>query len=42
MFEVLAELHVRGKTVVYVTHDPELARRAPRQIEVRDGRVVRG
>jgi putative ABC transport system ATP-binding protein len=42
MFEVLAELNVRGKTVVYVTHDPELARRAPRQIEVRDGCVVRG
>jgi putative ABC transport system ATP-binding protein len=42
MFEVLAELNARGKTVVYVTHDPELARRAPRQIEIRDGRVVRG
>jgi putative ABC transport system ATP-binding protein len=42
MFEVLAELNARGKTVVYVTHDPDLARRAPRQVEIRDGRVVRG
>jgi putative ABC transport system ATP-binding protein len=42
MFEVLAELNARGKTVVYVTHDPELAQRAPRQILIRDGRVVRG
>jgi putative ABC transport system ATP-binding protein len=42
MFEVLAELNARGKTVVYVTHDLELAQRAPRQILIRDGRVVRG
>jgi putative ABC transport system ATP-binding protein len=42
MFEVLAELNTRGKTVVYVTHDLELAQRAPRQILIRDGRVVRG
>jgi putative ABC transport system ATP-binding protein len=42
MFEVLAELNRRGKTVVYVTHDPGLARRASRQVEIVDGRVVRG
>jgi len=42
MFQVLTELNARGKTVVYVTHDRELAQRAPRQILIRDGRVVRG
>jgi len=30
-----------GHTVVVVTHDPEVARTADRQLEIRDGRVVR-
>ena len=30
-----------GHTVVVVTHDPEVARTADRQIEIRDGRAVR-
>jgi putative ABC transport system ATP-binding protein len=40
MFELLAELNRSGKTILYVTHDPDLARRAPRQITIRDGRVA--
>jgi putative ABC transport system ATP-binding protein len=40
MFDLLARLHAEGKTVLYVTHDRELAARAPRVITIRDGRVV--
>jgi putative ABC transport system ATP-binding protein len=40
MFEVLARLNGEGKTVLYVTHDRELARRASRVITIRDGLVV--
>jgi ABC-type lipoprotein export system ATPase subunit len=29
-----------GTTVITVSHDPELARRAPRTVRIRDGRVV--
>jgi putative ABC transport system ATP-binding protein len=41
--EVLAlfkELHVRGNTVVLVTHDPHIASFAERRVELRDGLVV--
>ena len=40
MFELLARLNAEGKTVVYVTHDRDLARRASRIVEIRDGVVV--
>jgi putative ABC transport system ATP-binding protein len=40
MFELLARLNHEGKTVLYVTHDRELADRAHRVITIRDGRVV--
>lgn len=39
VFELLAELNRGGVTVVYVTHDRELAERAPRRIAIRDGLV---
>src|SRR5579862_603866 len=42
MFELFARLNGEGKTVVYVTHDRELAARAHRTISIRDGRVVDG
>ncbi len=42
MFDLLSKLNAEGKTVLYVTHDPELAGRAPRRVTIRDGRVVRG
>ena len=34
------ELWSQGRTVVVITHDPALARRASRVVEVRDGRIV--
>jgi putative ABC transport system ATP-binding protein len=39
MFDLLSEVNERGMTVLYVTHDAELAARAPRTIAIRDGRV---
>jgi ABC-type lipoprotein export system ATPase subunit/ABC-type antimicrobial peptide transport system permease subunit len=40
IMNLLEDLNRRGATVVLVTHDPELARRAQRAINLRDGRVV--
>ena len=40
MFELLQRLNAEGTTIVFVTHDRDLAARAPRVVEVRDGVVV--
>src|SRR5512132_3971032 len=40
MFELLERLNGEGKTVLYVTHDRELAGRASRVVTIRDGVVV--
>ena len=40
MFGLLEELNREGKTILFVTHDRDLAARAPRVIEIRDGVVV--
>jgi putative ABC transport system ATP-binding protein len=40
MFELLDRLSNQGKTVLYVTHDRELARRAHRVITIRDGLIA--
>jgi putative ABC transport system ATP-binding protein len=40
MFDLFQRLNGEGKTVVYVTHDRDLAARAHRTISIRDGRVV--
>jgi putative ABC transport system ATP-binding protein len=42
MFELLGRLNGRGKTVLYVTHDRELAGRSSRVVTIRDGLVVAG
>ena len=42
MLELFARLNGEGKTVLYVTHDPVLAARAPRIVTIRDGLVVDG
>ncbi|MFA5683911.1 MAG: ABC transporter ATP-binding protein [Lysobacteraceae bacterium] len=36
---LIDELHRDGQTIVLVTHDPEVAQRADRQIRLRDGRI---
>jgi putative ABC transport system ATP-binding protein len=40
VMELLEELHREGATIVMVTHDPELAARAQREVHVVDGQVV--
>jgi putative ABC transport system ATP-binding protein len=40
MFELFERLNGEGKTVLYVTHDRELAARAHRVVAIRDGVVV--
>ena len=40
MFELLARVCQEGATVLYVTHDLELAKRAHRVVTIRDGLVV--
>ena len=42
MFELLHRLNGEGKTILFVTHDRELAARAQRIVEIRDGIVVGG
>jgi putative ABC transport system ATP-binding protein len=42
MFELLERLNGEGKTVLFVTHDRELAGRAERVVTIRDGIVVDG
>ncbi|HLJ33793.1 MAG TPA: ABC transporter ATP-binding protein [Ktedonobacteraceae bacterium] len=37
---ILQELNARGLTVVLVTHEPDIARHAHRQVRFRDGRIV--
>ncbi len=40
VLELLRGIHAEGRTILMVTHDPEIAKRADRTIQVRDGRVV--
>ena len=38
--QLLEELHKDGATIVMVTHDPELAARAQREVHIVDGQVI--
>src|SRR5260370_9276420 len=40
VMDLLEELHRDGATIVMVTHDPELAIRAQREVHIVDGQVV--
>jgi putative ABC transport system ATP-binding protein len=40
MFGLLRQVNERGMTVLYVTHDADLAARADRTITIRDGRIA--
>ena len=41
IMDLFAELHGEGKTIILVTHDQEIARRAERIVRIRDG-VIEG
>jgi putative ABC transport system ATP-binding protein len=40
IMSLFQELHGQGRTILVITHDPALARRAPRQVELRDGLIT--
>jgi putative ABC transport system ATP-binding protein len=42
IIDILQELHGRGRTIVMITHEPDLAVQAQRIVHLRDGRVVGG
>jgi len=42
IMDLLEEINASGTTIVMVTHNPELARRARRHIQITDGRVADG
>ena len=37
---IFTDLWKQGRTLVVITHDPALARRASRMVEIRDGRIT--
>ena len=39
MFEILRKLNEKGKTIIYVTHSRDLAKKAKRIVQIKDGRV---
>jgi ABC-type lipoprotein export system ATPase subunit len=42
VLRLLGDLHGAGTTVAIITHDMEIAAWAPRQVRMRDGRIVAG
>jgi putative ABC transport system ATP-binding protein len=40
VLDLFCELNANGRTVALVTHDPEVAARAPRIVTLRDGRIA--
>ncbi|MFG3689634.1 ABC transporter ATP-binding protein [Micromonospora sp. NPDC047740] len=40
VMQLLRELHAAGATVVIITHDREIADSLPRQVRMRDGRII--
>jgi putative ABC transport system ATP-binding protein len=41
VLDLLEELHAEGATIAVITHDPAIAGRLPRRIDLRDGRIER-
>ena len=40
LLALLDDLHARGHTIIVVTHDPEVAKRAERTVEIKDGEII--
>jgi putative ABC transport system ATP-binding protein len=41
VLDLLEELHADGATIAVITHDPAIAGRLPRRVDLRDGRIER-
>jgi putative ABC transport system ATP-binding protein len=41
VLRILSDLHRDGRTIMMVTHNPEIANELPRVVEMRDGHIVR-
>jgi putative ABC transport system ATP-binding protein len=41
ILDLFRQLSAEGRTIVLVTHDPDIAERTNRRIEIRDGRIAR-
>ena len=39
--DIFERMHEKGHTIILVTHEPEIALRASRQLLVRDGKITR-
>ncbi|MEY4063904.1 MAG: hypothetical protein RIR26_112 [Pseudomonadota bacterium] len=40
VLSALEEIHSEGRTIVVITHDPEVAKRAQRIVHIADGRII--
>jgi putative ABC transport system ATP-binding protein len=40
ILELFRKLSQEGRTIILVTHDPEIAAVTPRRIEIRDGKIA--
>ena len=41
IMEIFKTLHAKGRTIILVTHEPEIATCASRQLLVRDGKITK-
>jgi len=41
VLEMFHKFHEEGRTIILVTHDPEIAAITPRRIEIRDGKIAK-
>lgn len=39
IMKILTDLHKKGKTIVLITHDPNIAKLAQRRIRIKDGKI---
>jgi len=40
IMDLFKELWEQGRTILVITHDPALAKRAPRRVEIMDGKIT--
>lgn len=40
IMQILHELHEEGRTIILITHDPEIAAEAKRVVKIKDGQII--